>query len=127
MKLEHIAITITHLEDIQNFYIDILGMNNTRNFILSSELALRIFNIKKEVNVFLLQSDEFYFELFLTDKQTQVNCNHLCLSFTNLEIILNKAKKRHYEIIQIQRNSTHDLIFLKDQSGNLFELKNSKQ
>ncbi len=48
MKLEHIALTNSNPAEIKNFYHNILGMNEVRNFILNKALALNIFGIKEK-------------------------------------------------------------------------------
>ena len=60
MKLEHIALTIYEPDDIKDFYLDILGMKEMKNFVLSKSLANKIFNIDKEVSVYLLQKRECF-------------------------------------------------------------------
>ena len=56
MKLEHIAITISEPADIKDFYLDILGMKEVKNFVLNKVLANKIFSINNETSVYLLSS-----------------------------------------------------------------------
>ncbi len=122
MKLEHVAITITDPAEIENFYHNILGMSEVSNFILEKDLVKRIFGIDKETSVFLLQKDELFLEIFLMPEQYKKNFEHVCISISNREKFIEKAAQNGYEYIRLIRKYA-DLIFIKDKSGNIFEIK----
>jgi len=58
MKLEHVALTVTDYNEIDQFYHEILGMNEMKSFVLDKVLARDIFGIEEETKVFLLQKDK---------------------------------------------------------------------
>ena len=122
MKLEHIAISITDKTDIKKFYRDILGMEKIKEFSLKKSLASEIFNINQETSVFLLEKDELILEIFVTDEQIKHNFNHICFSVKDRNILVEKAEQNNYQTICIKREFS-DLIFIKDKSGNIFEIK----
>jgi len=124
MNLEHVALTITDHKEIENFYHEILGMSEIRNFVLDKDLAREIFGIEIETTVFHLQKDGPLLEIFLTREQFDNGFNHLCISFPNREKIIKRAVHHGYECIRLKRQHS-DMIFLKDRSGNLFEIKQS--
>ncbi len=124
MKLEHIALSVTDTEEIKNFYFNILEMKEVKNFVLNKELANNIFKIEKEVPVFLLQKDKLFFEIFVTNMQNNQGYNHVCIEIQNREELVEKAIKQGYICIRIERDM-FDLIFIKDKSGNIFEIKES--
>lgn len=122
MKLEHIAISINDKADINNFYKDILGMEKIKEFLLIKSFASEIFDINKEIPVFLLKKDELILEIFITDEQIKHNFNHICFSVKARNILIEKAEQNDYKSIRIKREFS-DLIFIKDKSGNIFEIK----
>jgi catechol 2,3-dioxygenase-like lactoylglutathione lyase family enzyme len=48
--------------------------------------------------------------------------NHLCISVENREKLIKEVQDRGYETIIIERKQP-DLVFIKDKSGNIFEIK----
>jgi catechol 2,3-dioxygenase-like lactoylglutathione lyase family enzyme len=121
MKLEHVALTISDEEEIGYFYQNILGLHKIRDFILKKDLAREIFGIDKETKVFLLQKNELLLELFLMPEQYSHDFKHICISIKNREELIEKAEQNAYQCIRIKREKS-DLIFMKDKSGNIFEI-----
>ena len=124
MKIEHIALSVNNTEEIKNFYSNILGMKKVKSFVLNKKLANSIFKIEKEATVFLLQKDKLFFEIFITDRQNNQSYNHICIAIQNREMLVEKAIKQGYMCVRIEREM-FDLIFIKDKSGNIFEIKES--
>ncbi len=124
MKLNHIALTVNNLSEIEKFYKGILGMNEIKHFVLKENLARKIFGFEKETPAFLLQKDQLFFEIFVLPEPLDKGFNHICLSFANRNELVNEAKENNYEVIRIEREN-FDLIFIKDSSGNIFEIKES--
>jgi len=122
MNLEHIALTITDRKEIEIFYQKILGFSEVRSFILQEDLAREIFGIEQETRVYHLQNDSLLMELFLMPERFEHFYNHICISIPNREEIVYKADQYAYECIRIRRQNS-DMIFIKDRSGNIFEIK----
>lgn len=124
MNLEHVALTITDYNEIKQFYQEILEMNETRSFVLDKVLARNIFGIEEETKVFLLQKDELLLEIFLNTEQHHQGFNHICISTSNREEIVKKATQYSYKCLRLKRENS-DMIFVTDNSGNIFEIKQS--
>lgn len=118
----HVALSVNDLSEIQNFYIDILGLKVIKKFTLSEDISGRIFNIKKETEVTVVGKDDLFMEIFLSNKTGYMDYQHLCLKVDNREKMLQKARKNNYPCIVIERDIS-DIVFVKDGSGNLFEIK----
>jgi catechol 2,3-dioxygenase-like lactoylglutathione lyase family enzyme len=125
MKLEHVALTIIDQKEIGQFYKKILGFSELRNFNLQEDLVRQIFGIYKDTTVYQLQYGDVLLELFIMPERFKHVYNHICLSIPDPEKIVNRAGKHGYKFIRIRRQHS-DLIFIKDRSGNLFELKGSQ-
>ncbi|MCK4407674.1 MAG: VOC family protein [Bacteroidales bacterium] len=122
MKLEHIAVTISEAKEIKDFYINILGMKEVKTFVLNKVLAQKVFGINNNTSAFFLQKDDLFLEIFVTDEKLKQGFNHICLSVKERETLVTKAETQNYECLRIKRE-IFDLIFLKDKSGNIFEIK----
>lgn len=122
MNLEHVALNITDPEEIESFYCDIFGMREIRHFILNKNLAMEIFGIEKEAMVFQLQKNEILLEIFVRPERFENGFSHICISISNREEIANKADQNGYSCVHLKRGNS-DMIFIKDNSGNIFELK----
>jgi len=121
MKLEHIAITIDNSDEIINFYQRILGMEQARNFVLDKTLSTKIFGVNENLPVYLMQRDGLSIEIFIYKQKLQ-SVNHLCISVENRENLIKEVQEKGYETIIIERDQP-DLVFIKDKSGNIFEIK----
>ena len=121
MKLEHIAITINHSDEIINFYERILGMEQERNFVLDKTLSTKIFGVNENLPVYLMKREDFVLEIFIYKQKLQ-SVNHLCISVENRENLIKEVQEKGYETIIIEREQP-DLVFIKDKSGNIFEIK----
>ncbi|MEA1986461.1 MAG: VOC family protein [Candidatus Marinimicrobia bacterium] len=124
MELQHIGISISDEKEIVNFYQNILDMKILRKFLLSAKLGKKIFNIEKETEIFLMGKDKLIIEIFINKNNTNKNFNHICFSTTDRELLISKAEKNNYECIREEREH-YDLIFIKDNTGNIFEIKES--
>lgn len=123
MQLNHIALTISNASEIFSFYEEILCMKREKCFELYQELSEKIFSISIKPEVFLMKNDSIVFELFVNENTCNLqNFNHICIELEDREAIVTKAERSNYEVIRIEREK-FDLIFIKDNSGNLFEIK----
>ena len=122
MKLHHLALTIRDASEIQPFYVDLLGFELLREFKLEADKANTIFNINKTCEAFYLEGHGLALELFIDENKKKADFNHWCLSFPDREAFIEKAEKQNARIIRIPRDS-HDLLFIKDASENIFEIK----
>ena len=122
MKLNHIAITITDVSEIEGFYKNLLGMKDVRRFEISKDKVIEIFGIEKEIVAYQLQKDDLVFEVFVLLQTFEKGFNHICISVPDREELVRKAIKNSYNVTRIKREH-FDLIFVKDRSGNIFEIK----
>ncbi|MDY6800281.1 MAG: VOC family protein [Bacteroidota bacterium] len=121
MKLEHIAITVNSSDEIINFYQNILGMEQVRNFVLDKTLSTKVFGVHKNLPVYLMKREDLAIEIFIYKQKLQ-SVNHLCISVENRENLIKEVQEKGYETIIIERGQP-DLVFIKDKSGNIFEIK----
>lgn len=124
MKLEHVALSITDPEDINHFYQDILGMKKVKDFVITRSLANDLFCIDTDTQMYLYQKDQVFFELFIINKLRLESFNHTCIAVPDRRSVFEAAQKKGYTCIHKQKEKS-ELLFIKDKSGNLFELKDT--
>lgn len=124
--LKHIAITVNDKNDIDTFYKDLLGFSKTRSFTLPENLSDELFGIKESVKVVLLHSKDISLEVFLSGRRMEPAYNHICIAIQNRENIVGRAQSAGYTVTRVGRSLKPDLVFLKDSSGNSFELVDSE-
>ncbi|MCG2715337.1 MAG: VOC family protein, partial [Candidatus Marinimicrobia bacterium] len=121
MTYNHIGLTISESSDIRKFYQNILGMEPQRNFVLNHFLAKTIFGMEQELEVYSGKIGNLELELFITDQEISTICNHICLSVSERDRFIEIIKENGYECMVLKREMS-DLVFIKDKSGNLFEI-----
>ena len=122
MKLDHIALNITDSKEVMDFYQNVFGMIEIKNYKLGKELADSFFSIYEDTSVYLMQKDDLLLELFDIGKSCNYGFNHICLKVDNREDIVEKAINNSYKCIRRERQY-YDQIFISDKSGNIFEIK----
>lgn len=118
----HVAVTINDLSEIKDFYVNILGLEIIRKFTLLKDISNKIFDIEKETEVTVIGKGDLLIEIFKSDKASQNDFQHFCITVNNREKVIQKARENNYPCIIIKRDTT-DAVFVRDKSNNLFEIK----
>lgn len=124
MQIQHIALNINDISEINHFYKNILKCWPENNFEIEEQMALKIFGIKEKPKVFTMRNSDVSMELFLSNKELPKpqGYQYICIKLKDRKHTAEKAKAYGYEVVEIKRN-TSDLLFIKDKAGNTFELK----
>lgn len=120
--LLHIGLSLTDIEEVTNFYENILSFRIHHRFALYPEIALDLFGVNKSVDVVVMEKEGLQLELFIHQEMESKTFTHLCLVEDALESMAEKARKAGYRLKE-RRQPGKVTYFLWDHSGNLFELK----
>lgn len=120
--LKHIGLSVKNDEDLKKFYFDILGFKKEREYIIKSDYSRTLFNIDYDTQIHLLKKDDLLLEIFVKDLPVNRNYNHICIEVKNREKILRNVRENNYTHAIIEREKGN-LVFISDNSGNLFEIK----
>jgi catechol 2,3-dioxygenase-like lactoylglutathione lyase family enzyme len=123
MTLNHLALNIDCIEEIENFYVDILGFRLEYEFEIPSSLAKKVFDIESDVKVYKVKNGNVFIELFVNSTNAITGFQHICFDVEDLDEIVLKCNEKGYQAKRIVRNDRPDLVFIKDKAGNIFELK----
>jgi len=118
----HAAVTIHDIKEVENFYINILGLEIKKQNFVSEDLANQIFNVSTSIKVVTVGQNEFNLELFIYNKCKNNNINHICLTVLDRNDLIKKAHENNYPCVIIKRD-LKVTVFIRDKSNNLFEIK----
>jgi catechol 2,3-dioxygenase-like lactoylglutathione lyase family enzyme len=122
VDFQHLGLSITAEADIREFYQNILGLKIQKEFVLKRELARKLFRQDREIKVIAGNIGNLYVELFLIDADHQPVCEHICLISENRNRLVSACQTSKYPVTIIKREP-FDFVFIRDNSGNLFEIK----
>lgn len=121
-KFNHIAVQCKNRKNAKIFYSDILGLPLEKTFSLDEDLSREIFGINKKVDVDVYSNGQLKFEIFIVqDVEKQGYC-HSCIEVNSKDEFLSNCKKYNIQTILVDKNGKK-LLFAKDSSDNLFEIK----
>lgn len=122
-SLNHIALQYQNKRDAEIFFSDILGIPKTRSFTVSADLSKEIFGITKNVDVDVFDNGIIRFEIFYMVDTHHSSFSHICIEVESKEKFIQTCKKyklNPYIVIKGEKK----LLFAKDFSNNLYEIKN---
>ena len=120
--LNHVALQCNDKQKVGIFFTKILGLPIKKKFTLSREVSEDIFNIDESVDVEVYDKNETRFEIFITQTKGEHGYEHVCIEIDNKKEFIDRCKK--YELNpKIITKGGKNLLFVKDFSGNLFEIK----
>ncbi|MCP2604666.1 VOC family protein [Candidatus Aminicenantes bacterium AH-873-B07] len=124
MEINHIALICSSEEVADKFYKNFLGLNKIRTFIVSSNMAYKIFNFIREYKVILYSNNQIKIEVFIDEeyKGNKNSISHICIEVKSREELISKAKKFGIHYLKIPKQDSF-YLFIRDHDGNLFEVK----
>ena len=122
IKTIHIALQYSDRKKAEIFFNKILELTLDKSFTLSIDLSNDIFGLNEEVVVDVYRNEEACFEVFITKIHTKYNYEHTCIEIDNKEEFIKRCKKYGIEPMFVKKGQK-TLLFIKDFSGYLFEIK----
>ncbi|MDD5084491.1 MAG: hypothetical protein PHE61_00410 [Candidatus Omnitrophica bacterium] len=120
--LNHIALEVSKKRQAEVFYSSILGLRKEREFVVSREIGERVFGIADDVPVIVFSGGGVTFEIFVTGRRKIVPYSHVCLNVTNRAELIKTCEASGISLTRLPKEGK-ELIFIRDFSGNLFEVK----
>jgi|TARA_B100000315_G_scaffold39358_1_gene34143 catechol 2,3-dioxygenase-like lactoylglutathione lyase family enzyme len=127
MRLKHVALVCSSEKRCDKFYKNLLGLKKTSTKNIPSTLSKQIFNIDSEYKIINYADNAVHFEIFISRAKSQMGKRiaHTCLEVGNTKSFLDRCRSSGIKIIQIETGGK-SLIFIRDDDGNLFEIKEEK-
>lgn len=120
--LNHIGLQYPDRTKAEIFFSKILGLSKTNSFSVSAELAESIFGIGKEIDAEVYGDDKIRFEIFYSEVRKSCGYEHICLAVPSKKEFISRCKSHGIEPISIRKDEK-DLLFIRDFSGYLYEIK----
>ncbi len=114
------------IEDSDKFFIELLGLNKVKDFLLPLDLTKKLFEVNKEQRIVRYSNDNLIAEIFITDDNSKAKdiFTHPCIIIDDREKLIEKATSMGFPIIKALRKDRDDyILFIKDFFGNLYEIK----
>jgi hypothetical protein len=115
---KHIGLQVID-EDVDSFYIDILGFEPIRTMQLSAEESNDIFGINKKVSILFGSCRGLDMELFISDSPRVISYNHLCIQTKYPQDMLSAAIFNGYRTFT-RRKNVYETFFISDSNNNVF-------
>jgi catechol 2,3-dioxygenase-like lactoylglutathione lyase family enzyme len=122
VKTKHIALQYSDRKKAEIFFTKILLIPLNKTFTLSKDLTDDIFNINEQVTVDVYSNKNAYFEIFITKFNKKYSFEHTCIEVNNKEEFVERCKKYRIKPNFVKKGNK-ELLFIRDFSGNLFEIK----
>ena len=120
--LQHIALEATDSAKAALFFTEILGLTKQKSSTLSAPLGLALFGNDEEVPMEVWSDDTLCLEVFITGKPVSPLYSHICIGVPSLTAFLEKCIGHEVTIITAKKGDK-EIVFIKDFSGNLYEIK----
>ena len=120
--LNHVALNYNDEAGAKTFFTDVLGLPLTKKFAISREVSEAIFGIKENVDILVYDNDETRFEVFIGQVVKKHGYEHICIEVDDKSKFVNRCKKYEINLVTVKKEG-RDLLFVRDYSGNLFEVK----
>lgn len=125
IRLNHIALQSSNKEKSEIFFTRILGIPRIKSFSLSEVLSNDIFGINHGVEVDVYDNGKTRFEVFIGEGKIS-NYEHICIEVFDKDELINRCQKHGLNPLIIKRDRK-DLLFIKDFSDNLYEIKEKRE
>jgi catechol 2,3-dioxygenase-like lactoylglutathione lyase family enzyme len=119
--VHHVAVECCSQHHADRFFSTVLGLQKIKSTLLSKELSVAIFKIEKEVQFDFYDNGKTRFEVFITDGHREPSFAHTCIEVENKSDFISRCKEHGLDPFFVEKNGKQ-LLFVRDFSGNLFEV-----
>ena len=120
--IHHVALQCSDRGRAELFFDAILGIPRQRSFALSAALSDAIFGVREAVEVDVYDNGSARFEIFTAPDAGASPFAHTCIEVDDRQQCIARCRQHGIEP-SIIREEGKDLLFVRDFSGNLFEVK----
>jgi hypothetical protein len=123
--LNHVALQFFNKGEAEIFFNKILGISKVKSFIISEGLSGDIFGINRGAEVDVYDNGKIRFEVFFGQNLRQSRYEHICLEVEDKKEFSDRCKRYGLEPLIVKKEGK-DLLFVRDFSNNLYEIKEMK-
>ena len=124
MILQHACVTVCSVDAAVAVFEDLFEMPLLYTFPISTEIIDALFKIRGTADARVYDAGNSQIEVFImADPPAPGRTQHICLGFPDRELIVSRAESMGFEIRKFKRPDA-EVLFIIDNDGNLFEIKN---
>jgi catechol 2,3-dioxygenase-like lactoylglutathione lyase family enzyme len=120
--MNHVALQCSDRAAAQRFFTDVLDIPRQRSFSLSPETAQAIFGSPEEIQIDVYDNGLLKIEVFITASKQASTYTHVCLEVASKQTFITRCLHHNIQPLIIHKDNK-ELLFIKDFSGNLYEIK----
>lgn len=127
MELKHIGLVCRSEDSCDRFYGGLLGLAKSDPRTIPAALARQIFNRPADLTLLNYTGPGIHFEIFLDPQASydDVRIAHVCLAVSDMAGFLKRCSDFKAAVSRIPKPGGM-LTFVRDDDGNLFEIKEAK-
>lgn len=119
--VQHVALQCPNEPWADTFFTKILGIPKVKSTMLSAQLCAPIFQIDRSVQMLTYDNGQTRFEVFLTSEPMASSYVHVGIAVDNTTDFVARCEAEGLKPFFVQKE-TKQLLFVRDFSGNLFEI-----
>ncbi len=119
--VQHVALQCPNESWADTFFTKILGIPKVKSTMLPAQLCASIFQIDKSVQMLTYDNGAARFEVFLTPEPVVSSYVHVGLAVDSASAFVSACQAEGLKPFFVQKE-TKQLLFVRDFSGNLFEI-----
>lgn len=120
--LHHVGLQCSNKSEAEIFFAKILEMPKVKDFTLSEDLSDALFGIKRSIEIVVYDNGMTRIEVFIGETVRKSGYEHICIEVGSKKEFISRCKTHGVEPLIINKGGK-DLLFVKDFSDNLFEVK----
>lgn len=128
LKLEHIAVASNSEVNSDKFYMNLLKLKKVKSFTVSKDLMTQFFGVNRDQQIVRYSNEKLDIEVFIINENEKSldTFTHACIIVEERDKLVDDAKNLGFQVIKVPREgSTNYYLFIKDDFGNLFEIKST--
>jgi catechol 2,3-dioxygenase-like lactoylglutathione lyase family enzyme len=120
-RIQHVALEYANQQQADVFFLKVLGIPKVKSTLLSQELCASIFQIEQPVQMETYDNGTARFEVFLTPEPKTRSYAHIGVEIDSKADFLIRCRDHRLKPFFIEKQGKQ-LLFVRDFSGNLFEV-----
>ena len=119
--VQHVALQCPNEAWADTFFTKVLGIPKVKSTMLPAQLCAAIFQIDRPVQMLTYDNGEARFEVFLTSEPVASSYVHVGVAVDSTSDFVARCQAEGLTPFFVQKE-TKQLLFVRDFSGNLFEI-----
>ena len=120
--LQHIGLESRDKDTADRFFAAVLGLEEKKTATLSPELNFAIFGMEGPVEMVVYENEQMSVEVFISGNTVPASYGHACLVVPDREALMKRCRTHELPVVTVQKGDK-ELVFIRDFTGNLYEIK----